>query len=99
MKTSTLVKAFFLLPAVFACTLATAQDTTGVTEDEAGDALLEEVLVTATRRGEADIMATPISMTKLVGRVDSRSVSRHHIRIQVSEFFDARRVGNHNHPV
>ena len=67
MKTSTLFKAFFVLPALFTCTLATAQDTTGVTEDEADRGILEEVLVTATRRGEADILTTPISMTKLVG--------------------------------
>ena len=64
MKTSTLFKAIFILPAVFACTLATAQDES---EEADGLGVLEEVLVTATRRGESDIMTTPISMTKLVG--------------------------------
>ena len=58
MKTSTLFKAFFMLPAMFACTLATAQE-------EAGDAMLEEVLVTATRRGETDIQKTPIAVTAI----------------------------------
>ncbi len=60
MKTSTFFKAFFMLPAMFSCTLATAQD-------EAGDAMLEEVLVTATRRGESDIMNTPLAITALSG--------------------------------
>ena len=64
MKTSTLFKAIFILPAIFACTLATAQDES---EEADGLGVLEEVLVTATRRGESDIMTTPISMTKLVG--------------------------------
>ena len=47
MKTSTLCKALLLLPAMFACTLATAQDTTGITEDEL---TIEEVIVTAQKR-------------------------------------------------
>ena len=61
MKTSTLLKAFFILPAMFVCTPATAQN------QSEGTGVLEEVLVTATRRGEADILTTPIAMTKLVG--------------------------------
>ena len=64
MKTSTLFKAFFLLPALFICTPASAQDGS---EDADNSGVLEEVLVTATRRGDADILTTPISMTKLVG--------------------------------
>ena len=67
MKTSNLFKAFLLLPATFACTLATAQNTSGTVDNEARDGILEEVLVTATRRGDADILTTPIAMTKLVG--------------------------------
>ena len=62
MKTSTLVTAFIFLSTLFTGTIAIAQ----VTTDESTGAL-EEVTVTATRRGDADIMTTPISMTKLVG--------------------------------
>ena len=64
MKTSTLFKVFFLLPAMFICTIATAQDSAG--EDES-EAILEEVLITATRRGESNILTTPISITALSG--------------------------------
>ena len=63
MKTSTLFKAFFMLPAMFACTLATAQE-------ESADAvqlgILEEVLVTATRR-VSDLQTTPVAVTALSG--------------------------------
>ena len=64
MKTSTLFKAFFLLPALFACSLASAQD-------ESSDAgvleVLEEVLVTATRR-VSDLQSTPVAVTALSGK-------------------------------
>ena len=48
MKTSTLFKAYFVLPALFTCTLATAQDTAG--DAAATEGRLEEIIVTATRR-------------------------------------------------
>ena len=76
MKTSTLFKAFFILPALFVCTLATAQDSTGATEEKADRGILEEVLVTATRRGESDIMTTPISITALTGEEIDRFALR-----------------------
>ena len=60
MKTSILFKAFFLLPAMFACTLASAQDTAGAAADTAGR--LEEITVTATRR-ETNLQTTPISIS------------------------------------
>jgi iron complex outermembrane receptor protein len=45
-------------------TLAVAQDEPG---DEESASALEEVLVTATRRGESDIMSTPLAITALTG--------------------------------
>lgn len=73
MKTSTLFKAFFLLPAMFICTSAIAQDSA---DDDENEAILEEVLITATRRGESDIMTTPISVTALSGEEVDRFALR-----------------------
>ena len=60
MKTSTLFKAYFVLPALFTCTLAIAQDTAGDAAAKMGR--LEEIIVTATRR-ETNLQTTPISIS------------------------------------
>jgi iron complex outermembrane receptor protein len=73
MKTSTLFKVFFLLPAMFICTTAIAQDSA---DDDESEAILEEVLITATRRGESNIMTTPISVTALSGEEVNRFALR-----------------------
>ncbi|MCH7506198.1 MAG: TonB-dependent receptor [Proteobacteria bacterium] len=65
MKTSILFKAFVLVPAALACTTATAQDTTQTTQNAGSTTILEEILVTATRRGETDIQKTPIAVTAI----------------------------------
>ena len=54
MKIYKIYNAIFLLAAVLLSTVATAQDTSDGTSSSA----LEEVMVTATRRGESDIMST-----------------------------------------
>jgi len=64
MKASYVFKFFLSIPLMFATSLAIAQE---AGEDEEMEGLLEEVLVTATRRGEADIMTTPVSITALSG--------------------------------
>jgi len=64
MKTSNVFRAFLLTCAVLFNYSLQAQDLPEVDPDSR---VLEEVTVTATRRGEADIMTTPVSMTKLVG--------------------------------
>ncbi len=64
MKTSNVFRALLLTYAVFFNYSLQAQDPT---EKAEAAGVLEEVTVTATRRGEADIMTTPVSMTKLVG--------------------------------
>ena len=69
MKTSNSTKILALLPAALLCAQANAQGTTSSTE---GRAVLEEILVTATRRGESDIMSTPLSMTALSGEETQR---------------------------
>ena len=56
-----------LIPLSMTLSLAVAQDSADAAGYDADDALLEEVLVTATRRGESNIMTTPISITALVG--------------------------------
>ncbi len=64
MKISFFQKVGTVLPFLFISLPLIAQDPAD-SEEKAG--VLEEVTVTATRRGEADIMTTPVSMTKLVG--------------------------------
>ena len=73
MKTSTLFKVFFLLPAMFICTNTIAQDSA---DDDENEGVLEEVLITATRRGESNIMTTPISITALSGEEVDRFALR-----------------------
>ncbi len=60
MKTSTLFKTFFILPAMFTYTPATAQDTVDTAAATVGG--LEEIIVTATRR-ETNLQTTPISIS------------------------------------
>lgn len=60
MNTSTLFKAFFMLTAMFTCTLATAQDTAVAAAATTGG--LEEIIVTATRRN-TNLQTTPISIS------------------------------------
>jgi len=67
MRTTTHFKVFILLSAIFACTITTAQETAETSEGVADKAELEEVLVTATRRGESDIMSIPLAITALTG--------------------------------
>ena len=73
MKTSTLFKVFFLLPAMFISTTAIAQDSA---DNDESEAILEEVLITATRRGESNIMTTPVSITALSGEEVNRFALR-----------------------
>jgi len=67
MKTSTFLKAFLILPIMLASTITTAQDSGDAAGDEDASTALEEVLITATRRGDTDIMTTPVSITALMG--------------------------------
>ena len=64
MKTSLVFKSFLSLPLCISASLAMAQDQSG---DDESEGVLEEVLVTANRRGDQDIMTTPISITALDG--------------------------------
>jgi iron complex outermembrane receptor protein len=64
MKTTRVFSSFLAIPLIFSISLATAQDQS---DDDEAEGVLEEVLVTATRRGETDIMTTPISITALDG--------------------------------
>ncbi len=63
MKTS-LITYLLPVPTLLASSIALAQDQAG---DDEMDAVLEEVMVTASRRGDEDIMTTPISITALDG--------------------------------
>jgi iron complex outermembrane receptor protein len=45
--------------------MAAAQDTSRIQQNQDGDAVLEEVTVTATRRGETDIQKTPIAVSAI----------------------------------
>ncbi len=65
MKTSNVFKFFLAISFTAFSPLVFSQDQSSA-EDEA-DGALEEVLVTATRRGEQDIMTTPVSITALSG--------------------------------
>ena len=47
------------------CSMAAAQDTSRIQQNQDGDAVLEEVTVTATRRGETDIQKTPIAVSAI----------------------------------
>jgi len=67
MKTSVIFKSLVLLPTLLFCTLSVAQEAAATGEDEANSNALEEVMVTATRRGEEDIMSMPISISALTG--------------------------------
>jgi len=64
MKTPIVFKICMVFPLLFSSLFVFAQE-----PSEQGDAshVLEEITVTATRRGETDIMATPVSMTALSG--------------------------------
>lgn len=61
MNTSLLSKLLIILPFVIAAPSVSAQ----TASDEGSGEVLEEVLVTATRRAETDILRTPIAMTML----------------------------------
>ena len=63
MKTARVLKAFLPVPLALACSAALAQDQSG---DAEMDAILEEVLVTATRR-VSDLQTTPVAVTALSG--------------------------------
>jgi iron complex outermembrane receptor protein len=63
MKTARALKALLPVPLTLACSLALAQDTSS---DDEMDAVLEEVLVTATRR-VSDLQTTPVAVTALSG--------------------------------
>ncbi len=63
MKVYRIYNGIFLLAAVLLSTVAIAQDTS----DATGNNALEEVMVTATRRGESDIMTTPLAITAISG--------------------------------
>ena len=64
MKTSRVFQTLLPLPLMISASLAMAQDQA---DEGAAEGTLEEVMVTATRRGEQDIMTTPISITALDG--------------------------------
>jgi iron complex outermembrane receptor protein len=66
MKTSIVFRAF-LLTYVFLFYNNSLQ-AQNLPETDPDSTVLEEVTVTATRRGETDIMTTPVSMTKLSGK-------------------------------
>ncbi len=63
MKLSTVLKTFSVVPLLVTSLTAFAQD--DADDDTSG--VLEEVMVTATRRGDTDILTTPVSMTALSG--------------------------------
>jgi len=63
MKTSTILKSLTLFPALLFCTLSVAQDKAASGDNEASGSALEEVMVTATRRGETNLQTTPIAVT------------------------------------
>ena len=64
MKTSNVFRALLLTSAFLFNSALLAQD---LPETDPGSNVLEEVTVTATRRGDTDIMTTPVSITKLDG--------------------------------
>jgi len=64
MKTSFITKVLTALPFIFISQITLAQDKSDGTESAGA---LEEVMVTATRRGEADILKIPVSITALSG--------------------------------
>ena len=66
MQASPVFKPFAFIFFLLATPLAFAQDQAESDEDELAG-ILEEVLVTATRRGESDIMTMPVSITALDG--------------------------------
>jgi len=67
MKTSIVFRSSLLIYLLFTCTLVSAQDTTRIAESEEGNPMLEEITVTATRRGETDIQKTAIAVTAISG--------------------------------
>jgi len=71
MKTSTVFKICMVFPLLFSSLFVFAQD---ASEEASG--VLEEITVTATRRGETDIMAMPVSMTALSGEEIDRFALR-----------------------
>lgn len=60
---------WLLLPAAFALVIVGLVSPTELLaqDSESNDSRIEEILVTATRRGESDIMTTPLTMTALTG--------------------------------
>ena len=64
MKPASVLKTLVPLPLALSCSLALAQDQSG---DSGMDAILEEVLVTATRR-VSDLQTTPVAVTALSGQ-------------------------------
>jgi iron complex outermembrane receptor protein len=63
MKTSLLSRHLIIMPFVMTAPLVGAQQTA----DEVDADVLDEVLVTASRRGEQDIMTTPLAITAVTG--------------------------------
>jgi len=64
MKNSFFVRTFALVPFLFFSNMVLAQTKSDKTE---ASGALEEIMVTATRRGEADVMKVPVAMTALSG--------------------------------
>nr|NIR98418.1 hypothetical protein [Gammaproteobacteria bacterium] len=73
MKASLICRFFLSIPLILTSTLAFSQQEG---EDEEMGGALEEVLVTATRRGEQDIMVTPVAITALTGETVDRFAVR-----------------------
>ena len=72
MKADSVFKYFLTVPIMLSPAAVFAQSD----EDESRSGSLEEVMVTATRRGETDIMSTPVSITAL----DGEAVQKYAIR-------------------
>jgi iron complex outermembrane receptor protein len=65
MKAANVFRTSLAIPLLLTCSLTSAQDTSRIGENQEGSAVLEEVTVTATRRGETDIQKTPIAVSAI----------------------------------